>query len=81
MKNTDAVFVFIQPPSISELRTRLTKRKTESAEVIEKRLEWAKHEIEMGHHYDYQIVNEDLNTAYQVLKGILIAEEHRINKK
>lgn len=73
----EAAFIFIEPPSLEELRKRLNNRKTEPPEVIEERLAWAKKEIESGRHYDYRIVNDDLDTAYDVLRSILIAEEHR----
>lgn len=73
-----AVFIFITPPSLEVLRERLTNRKTESQEVIEQRLNWSKKEINDAQYYDYQIINDDLDTAYQVLKDIVIAEEHRI---
>jgi guanylate kinase len=73
-----ARFIFIKPPSMEVLRKRLTERKTENEEVIEKRLSWASREIEDGRYYDYHIVNDDLKTSYQVLKSIIIAEEHRV---
>jgi guanylate kinase len=72
-----AIFVFISPPSLQELRERLFKRQTESMEHIEHRLSWAKREMSMAVDYDYHIVNENLHTAYEVLRSILIAEEHR----
>lgn len=74
-----AIFIFLKPPSLNELRSRLIKRKTEDPAVIEERLAWSKKEIEDGQHYDYLIVNDDLKIAYEVLKSIVIAEEHRIN--
>lgn len=73
----DAVFVFIQPPSMDVLKERLSARKSESSEAIEERLLWAKKEIALSKRYDYQIVNDRLDTAYDVLRSILIAEEHR----
>lgn len=76
-----AILIFAKPPSLEELRRRLLKRKTESAEKIEERLNRAKKEIEEGSHYDYQIINDDLNVANQVFKSILIAEEHHIRNK
>ena len=72
-----ALSVFVTPPSIDILKQRLVRRQTESEEVIEKRLDWAQHEMDQTEHYDYRIVNDDLNTAYQILKSIIIAEEHR----
>lgn len=77
-KMTGAILIFIMPPSFEELTSRLNKRKTEALEVIEKRLEWAKNEMEDAKHYDYLIVNDDLKTAYSVLKSIFVAEEHRV---
>src|SRR5579885_2818308 len=60
-KHFPAIYVFISPPSLQELKERLFKRKTESDELIEKRLSWAKKEMMMVDHYDYHIVNENLN--------------------
>lgn len=76
-----AVFIFIKPPSLEKLRQRLTHRSTESAAVIEERLDWAKHEMKAAQEYDYCIVNDELTTSYQVLRSILIAEEHRVVTK
>ena len=74
----DAIFIFIRPPSMEVLRERLLERKSESAQDMEKRLSWAKKEMESGKSYDYQIVNDRLETAYDILRSILIAEEHKI---
>jgi guanylate kinase len=76
-----AIFIFISPPSLAEQKERLNKRKTENPQSMEERLAWAKHELEMMHHYDYHIVNDHLDTAYAVLKSIFIAEEHKIRRK
>lgn len=73
-----AIFLFIRPPSLEELRNRLISRKSDSMESIENRLSWAKKEMEMASHYDYEIINEDLKTAYQIFRSIVIAEEHRV---
>ena len=73
--------IFLMPPSPDELRRRLKGRKTESESIIEERLEWANQELERCRYYDYCIINDDLNTAYQVLRSILIAEEHKVIKK
>ncbi len=75
-----AIFIFISPPSFNELKERLQKRKTENTQSMEARLSLAKHELEMVHHYDYHIVNDDLDTAYNVLKSIFIAEEHKVRR-
>lgn len=75
-----AVFIFITPPSLEELKTRLIKRKTESEENMQQRLSWAKKEMELAGKYDYNIVNDNLVIAYDVLRSILISEEHRTKR-
>ena len=76
-----AVFIFISPPSLLVLKERLFKRKTESTAVIEQRLSWAKDEMALAPQYDYQIVNDNLENAYQILRSIIISEEHRTRNK
>ena len=80
-QHLDAIYIFISPPSLEELKERLLKRRTESLETIEKRLSWARQEMAMRAHYDYHIINEDLHQAYTILRSIVIAEEHRTPKK
>lgn len=75
-----AIKIFISPPSLEILKARLMHRNTEDSEMIEKRLEWAMKEMERISYYDYNIINDDLSTAYQVLRSILIAETHRLNR-
>jgi guanylate kinase len=74
----DAIFIFLSPPSMEVLRERLYQRKTESVEEAERRLLFAKEEMAMIQHYDYCIINENLDVAYQVLRSIVIAEERRV---
>ncbi len=80
-KKFSATFIFIEPPSMEALRLRLKKRRTESDAVIAERLDWAKKEIEVANRYDYRVVNEDIDIAYNVLRSIVIAEDHRVIKK
>jgi guanylate kinase len=78
MESLDACFIFLEPPSLEALRHRLTNRKTDSPEAIAKRLEWAVKEMEAVRYYQYRIVNDDLACAYQILRSIVIAEEHKV---
>jgi guanylate kinase len=73
----EAIFIFISPPSLEELRARLCRRKSESEEAMETRLSWAEKEMALAPQYDYHIINDHLKTAYDALRAILIAEEHR----
>jgi guanylate kinase len=75
--NSDAVFIFIAPPNREELVKRLTLRGTDSKESIEQRLAEAEREMSCSAQYDYIIVNDDIHSAYQILRGIVIAEEHK----
>lgn len=77
MDSWPATTIFVSPPSLEVLRYRLSKRKTETLSRIEERLKIANKELEASKNYDYQIVNDDLQTAYQTLKSIVIAEEHK----
>jgi guanylate kinase len=77
MGKLDAVFIFISPPSLEELRARLYRRRSETDEAIAHRLSWAEKEMALFNRYNYHIINDDLKTAYQVLRSILIAEEHK----
>ena len=77
-ENYAAIYVFLSPPSLEELKQRLCKRQTECPDTIEKRLSWAEQEMEMARHYDYHIVNDNLENAYTILRSIVIAEEHRV---
>ena len=76
-KRIDAIHIFIRPPNFDELKQRLHGRRSETKEAIATRLSWAERELEAAKHYDYQVVNQDLKTAYEILRSILIAEEHK----
>lgn len=58
-----ALSIFIQPPSIDELRNRLQHRGTDSAEVIEQRLERAAFELTYAQYFDAVVINDNLETA------------------
>jgi guanylate kinase len=66
----DVERVFILPPSIAELRRRLYSRGQDTAEVIERRIAWAKSEIEHWREYDHVLVNEDFDRTYSDLAHI-----------
>jgi guanylate kinase len=70
------VFVFILPPSLSELKARLAKR-GESAAVMERRLQASLDEIREARWYDYIIFNEKLDKAVEQFRAIYIAEKSR----
>ncbi|MDZ4199174.1 MAG: guanylate kinase, partial [Kiritimatiellia bacterium] len=69
--------VFISPPSIEELRRRLTSRGQDSAEVIERRLAQAESEMARAGEYQFQIVNDDLDRASEALIAWVRSERQR----
>ena len=66
--------IFILPPSMAELRSRLVRRAEDAPDVIAKRLANARDEIARWSQYDYVIINDDLDAAYDAIKAILTAE-------
>lgn len=71
---TDIVSVFILPPSLAELRARLKRRAEDTDDVIERRLTNARLEMEHWRDYDYIVINDDLQRAFQEVKAIVTAE-------
>lgn len=76
----DALFIFISPPSVDELRRRLRKRGTESEEIIEKRVSQAERELSFVSEYDYNIVNGALEDAINDFFAVIRAEQLKVNK-
>ncbi len=70
--------VFISPPTLSELKKRLELRLTDTKEVIERRVDMAKKEIQRISEYDFLIVNDNLDEAAKVLKIIANAARVKI---
>ena len=83
LPNTDAmkigyVDIFINPPSMEELRARLEGRGTDSPEVIEKRLANAEGEMSRAGEYMYQVTNDDLGMCYKRLCDLIDALSGRM---
>ena len=77
-KHPDAILVFVLPPSMEELERRLRDRKTDSDETIRRRMLAARSEIERGiASYDYIVVNDDFERAFQELRSVVVAERCR----
>jgi len=61
----EALAVFVQPPSVTELRNRLILRSTDTPEVIEKRVAKAEYELTFSDQFDVIVVNEDIEKAFE----------------
>ena len=77
----EAVLIFICPPSMEELKSRLVGRATETPEAIRRRTEEAYREIRSaGDFYDYAVINESVETAVLQMEAILSAERDRVRR-
>ena len=70
----DVVSIFILPPSIAEMKSRLHRRAEDTPEIIQRRLKTAVGEMKHWSQYDYVIVNDDLQRAFEGARAILRAE-------
>ncbi|MEK3935136.1 guanylate kinase [Sporosarcina sp. FSL W7-1349] len=76
-KVPDGLFIFLAPPSLSELETRLIGRGTEETDVIASRVAKAREELEMMNLYDYVVENDEVSKACDRINAIVIAEHCR----
>ncbi|MGX7108618.1 guanylate kinase [Facklamia miroungae] len=76
----EGIFIFLAPPSLNELESRLTDRGTDSKEVIARRMNKAKEEIELMSHYDYVVVNDQIHTAVNEINAIIKSEHLRVER-
>ena len=77
-KCPDGVYIFLLPPSLEELKSRIEGRGTESAESLARRLKNAVAEIKIGLEYDYAVVNDTIDNAAEQIKAILTAERLKV---
>ena len=76
----NGIFIFILPPSMSELRKRITGRGTETEEAINLRLSQTLKEVSYIDKYDYCVVNGELEETVARVKAIITAEHSRVSK-
>jgi guanylate kinase len=72
----DSLKIFILPPDLDVLASRLVKRGTDAPDVIDRRLRKAIEELNHFDEYQHLIVNDDLDRAYQVLRAIYLTRRH-----
>lgn len=76
----EGIFIFILPPSMEELKSRITNRGSETPESLKTRLEAAYDEISFASKYDYAVVNDTVEEAVKKIESIIIAEKCRVFK-
>ncbi|QND50070.1 guanylate kinase [Rhizobium lusitanum] len=77
----DVVSIFVLPPTMTELQSRLHRRAEDSEEVIATRLANSRSEIAHWREYDYVIINDDLNAAFDAVQSIVKAERLRRDRR
>ena len=76
----DAAYIFISPPSITELEKRLRGRGTESEEMIAIRLANARIELQAAKEYEYLVINDQLEATVDLISSIIVAERARAHR-
>lgn len=76
----EGIFIFILPPSMTELRKRITGRGSETEESLRLRLSQTLKEVSYIDKYDYCVVNDDLDEAVARVKAIVFAEHSRVSQ-
>ena len=79
-KRPDGVYIFLLPPSLEELKNRITGRGSESPETLERRFQAATSEIATGKKYQYAVVNDTVEAAVAKIQNILAAERCKVNR-
>lgn len=78
---TDAIYIFIAPPTKADLISRLKQRGTETYERISERIEKAKNEFKCADKYDYIVINSEISKTVETLQAIVLAEECRSERR
>ena len=75
----DIISIFIIPPSLDELKKRLVLRGLDSNDAIDKRLENARKELQQAENFDYLVLNDDFNMAYNQITSIIFDKDYEYN--
>ncbi|MCW6660665.1 guanylate kinase [Aerococcaceae bacterium NML201209] len=76
----EGVFIFLAPPNLKELESRITGRGTDDAAVIYERMQMAREEIELMQHYDYVVVNDKVDNAVNKINAIIQSEHLKVDR-
>ncbi|KAA9242627.1 guanylate kinase [Aerococcus tenax] len=76
----DGVFIFLAPPNLGELESRIVNRGTDSPEVIAERMDKARTELQLMTQYDYVVENDDVDLAVKRIQTIIKAEHLKVDR-
>ncbi|MFT8871412.1 MAG: guanylate kinase [Sporolactobacillus sp.] len=76
----NATFIFLAPPDLDELKKRIVGRGTETADLIESRMNVARSEMELMENYNYVVENDQVENACDRIEAIVLAEHCRVDR-
>lgn len=76
----EALFIFLAPPDLKELKKRIIGRGTETADLIESRMTVARSEMELMENYNYVVENDQVDNACDRIESIVLAEHCRVDR-
>ncbi|WP_051011767.1 guanylate kinase [Alloiococcus otitis] len=76
----DGIFIFLSPPDLGELESRLIGRGTDSVEMIQKRIQKAVQELKLIQYYDYVVENNSVDQAAQKVRHIIESEHLKVHR-
>lgn len=79
-KMPEGIFIFLTPPDLKELKSRIVNRGTDESNVIESRMEKAIEEINLMQHYDYAVENDKVENAVTKIKNIIECEHLKVSR-
>ncbi len=79
-KMPEGIFIFLTPPGLVELKSRIVGRGTDESSVIESRMEKAIEEINLMQHYDYAVENDKVENAVTKIKNIIECEHLKVSR-
>lgn len=79
-KMPEGIFIFLTPPDLRELESRIVRRGTDEMGVIKQRMEKAKEEIDMMKYYDYAVENDQVENAVRKIRQIIESEHLRVSR-
>jgi|SRR5690625_299638 guanylate kinase len=76
----EGIFIFLSPPDLEELKTRIKNRGTDSPEVIGQRMEKAVEELQLIKYYDYVVENDSVDEAARKIRSIIESEHLKVER-
>ncbi|WP_027107557.1 guanylate kinase [Lacticigenium naphthae] len=79
-KMPEGIFIFLAPPNLDELKSRIVNRGTDEKEIIEKRMKKAKEEMKLIRFYDYVVENDTVENAAEKIRHIIESEHLKVSR-